>query len=200
VGPDHNVYVVDTFRTTETGMGDGYIVELSSDGKLLSAFGRYGEEEDSFSFPEHIDYNENGLWAVADREHNRVLLFKLQPPLPAPGQSNTQKFPLSFFNGPFPKPIGMDLGPIAEPPAPASKGLSALPLLLLILLLLALAYMWWRRRRKLNAPPEGDGGPGTPTGVEAPEGAKDLSAGFDPEPEGAAGGGTPAADEPETGP
>ena len=199
VGPDHNVYVVDTFRTTETGIGDGYIVKLSPDGKLLSAFGRYGDQDDSLSFPEHIDYNGDGLWAIADREHNRVLLYTLAP-LPQPDLNNIQKYPLSFFTGPFPKPIGMDLGPIAEPPAPASKGLSALPLLLLILLLLALAYMWWRRRRKLNAPPEGDGGPGTPTGVEAPEGAKDLSAGFDPEPEGAAGGGTPAADEPETGP
>jgi len=199
VGPDHNVYVVDTFRTTETGMGDGYIIELSSDGKLLSAFGRYGEEDDSFSFPEHIDYNGDGLWAIADREHNRVLLYTLAP-LPEPDLNNIQKHPLSFFNGPFPRPIGMDLGPMAEPPAPESKGLSALPLLLLILLLLALAYMWWRRRRKLNAPPEGEGGPETPKGVKAPEGARDLSAGFDPEPEGATGGAAPAAEEPETGP
>jgi DNA-binding beta-propeller fold protein YncE len=40
--PDGNVYVVDTFRADDKGVGTGYFVVLSPDGELLSEFGRSG--------------------------------------------------------------------------------------------------------------------------------------------------------------
>ncbi len=83
VGADGNIYVVDTFRFDQTGMGTGHIVVLSSDGKLLSEFGRTGSDDGAFNFPEQLASDrQSGLWAVADRENNRVVVFRLKTPYP----------------------------------------------------------------------------------------------------------------------
>lgn len=83
VGPEGNVFVVDTFRFDETGMGAGFIVVLSKEGSLLSEFGRVGSEDDAFNFPEKIAFGGGGLFAVADRENHRVVVFSTKA-LPAP--------------------------------------------------------------------------------------------------------------------
>ncbi|MBI4728858.1 MAG: hypothetical protein HY775_05070 [Acidobacteria bacterium] len=83
LGSDGRLYVVDIFRYQEKCAGVGHIVVLSSDGRLLSEFGRAGPQEDAFNFPERIALGPDGLVAVADRENNRVLLFRLGP-LPPP--------------------------------------------------------------------------------------------------------------------
>lgn len=115
IGPDGNVYVVDIFRADAVGVGDGFIVTISPDGQLVSAFGRSSSEENSFEFPEKLDYRPDGLWAIADRQQNRVLLFKLTP-IPSPGPENQQKYPESFFPGPF-----LRAGPSpTETPVPGS--------------------------------------------------------------------------------
>jgi DNA-binding beta-propeller fold protein YncE len=82
VGPDGLLYVVDTFRPDPKGMGTGHIVVLSSDGRLLSEFGRAGTNDGDFRFPEQLASGPNGLWAIADRENNRVVLFTLSKPYP----------------------------------------------------------------------------------------------------------------------
>ena len=77
MGPDGTILVVDTFRFTQDGVGTGHVVALSEDGALISEFGRAGDEEGSFNFPEKIAAGPDGLFAIADREHNRVLIFRL---------------------------------------------------------------------------------------------------------------------------
>jgi len=84
LGPDGNLYVVDTFRFDREGVGTGHIVVLSPEGELISEFGRYGLGDDDFDFPEQITARADGLFAVADREHDRVVLFRLEGALPAP--------------------------------------------------------------------------------------------------------------------
>lgn len=58
-------------------MGTGHILVLSSDGGLLSEFGRARTNDGDFRFPEQLASGPNGLWAIADRENNRVVLFTL---------------------------------------------------------------------------------------------------------------------------
>jgi tripartite motif-containing protein 71 len=82
VGPDGQLYVVDTFRPDPKGMGTGHIVVLSPDGKLVSEFGRSGTADGDFRFPEQIAAGSDGLWAIADRENNRVVIFRLSTPYP----------------------------------------------------------------------------------------------------------------------
>jgi tripartite motif-containing protein 71 len=82
VGPDGLLYVVDTFRPDPKGMGTGHIVVLSSDGGLLSEFGRAGTNDGDFRFPEQLASGPNDLWAIADRENNRVVVFTLSKPYP----------------------------------------------------------------------------------------------------------------------
>lgn len=96
VGPKGNVYVVDTFRPDEKGVGGGHIVVLSPKGEVLSLFGRQGDEDDSFRFPEKMATGPDGLWAIADREHNRVIVFRLRGELPAPLPKEREAFPDSF--------------------------------------------------------------------------------------------------------
>ena len=91
VGPDGNLYIVDTFRFDEDGVGTGHIVVLSGDGELVSEFGRVGVADDELSFPEHIAVRPDGLFAIADRENNRVLLFRLDP-LPLPDQKEASTY------------------------------------------------------------------------------------------------------------
>lgn len=79
IGPDGNLYVIDTFRFDREGVGTGHIVVLSPTGELVSEFGRAGLAADSFNFPEHIAVREDGLFALADRESQRVVLFRLGP-------------------------------------------------------------------------------------------------------------------------
>ena len=172
LGPDGNLYVVDTFRTVETGVGDGYFVVLSPSGDLVSAFGRTGDEEDSFSFPEHVAFNGEDLWAVADREHNRVLLFKLAP-LPAPGEQNTQEYPVSFDAGPFPDAVARPMQTVPEG-APTGTDFScasvvavaeggipwwvwALVATALALIIAAIRRLW--KNRRAASPPQSGGPP-----------------------------------------
>lgn len=93
VGSDGNIYVVDTFRPSNTGMGVGHIVVLSPDGRLLSEFGRAGTEDGAFDLPDQLALNADGtLWAIADRENNRVVIFRLKTPYPAVDQLETPKY------------------------------------------------------------------------------------------------------------
>jgi DNA-binding beta-propeller fold protein YncE len=100
VGPDGLLYVVDTFRPDPKGMGTGHIVVLSADGKLLSEFGRSGTGEGDFRFPEQIASGPGGLWAIADRENNRVVIFRLQPPYPKVDDILARKYQPGFSTGP----------------------------------------------------------------------------------------------------
>lgn len=179
IGPEGNLYVVDTFRTVESGVGDGYFVVLNPRGELVSAFGRTGDEEDSFSFPEHVAFNGNDLWAVADREHNRVLLFKLAP-IPAPDEPNVQEYPASFDAGPFPESVIKPLAEASEgatPGAPVGTDFSCptaiavaeggipwwvwlLVAIALALIIAAIRRLWKNRQAAAAGQPEGppDGG------------------------------------------
>jgi tripartite motif-containing protein 71 len=111
VGPDGNLYVVDTFRADDKGMGTGYIVELSTDGELLSEFGRTGTDDGDFNFPDHLATGPDGLWAIADRENNRVVIFRLHTPYPEVDDLLAGKYdpglarPPSAFQTPTPEPI-----------------------------------------------------------------------------------------------
>lgn len=87
-GPDGNLYVVDTFRPDSEGMGTGHIVVLSPSGELLSEFGRTGSADGSFSYPDQIAFDGNDLWAMADRENHRVVIFRLLTPYPPPDAEN----------------------------------------------------------------------------------------------------------------
>ncbi len=94
VGHDGNIYVVDTFRYDTEGMGTGHIVVLSPEGELLSEFGRAGSEDGAFAFPEHIAVQPNGdLWAIADRENSRVVIFRLNTPYPKVDDLLRGKYP-----------------------------------------------------------------------------------------------------------
>jgi sugar lactone lactonase YvrE len=83
IGSDGNLYVIDTFRFDQKGMGTGHIVVLSKDGELLSEFGRAGTGDGDFNYPDQLSAGPDGLWAVADRENNRVVVFRLLTPYPA---------------------------------------------------------------------------------------------------------------------
>lgn len=96
VGPDGNVYVIDTFRTDVDGMGTGHFVVLSKDGDLLSEFGRMGADDGSFSFPEQLTSGPDGLWAIADRENDRVVVFRLITPYPEVDDILGEKYPDGF--------------------------------------------------------------------------------------------------------
>ncbi len=96
LGPDGKLYVVDTFRFHREGIGVGHIVVLSPEGELLSEFGRAGTEEDSFSFPEKMAAGPGGLFALADRENHRVLLFRLVEPYPTPQPTEAENYSRSF--------------------------------------------------------------------------------------------------------
>jgi DNA-binding beta-propeller fold protein YncE len=92
LGTDGNLYVIDTFRYDRQGMGVGHVVVLSPDGELLSEFGRAGGEDGSFSFPDQLATDGDGLFAVADRENNRVVLFRLRQPYPPPSDLERPKY------------------------------------------------------------------------------------------------------------
>lgn len=96
VGPDGNIYVVDTFRSDGEGMGTGHIVVLSPDGDLLSEFGRAGTTDGSFRFPEQIASGPDGLWAIADRENDRVVIFRLVTPYPVVEDLFKDRYPQGF--------------------------------------------------------------------------------------------------------
>jgi DNA-binding beta-propeller fold protein YncE len=97
IGPDGNIYVVDTFRATEGCTGDGHIVVLSPDGELLSEFGAVGNDEGSFFFPEKLAFAPDGRFAVADRENNRVQILRLVGPLPPASDEEMEKHEQSLF-------------------------------------------------------------------------------------------------------
>lgn len=93
IGPDGNIYVVDTFRPDPKGMGTGHLVVLSPDGRLLSEFGRAGSQDGAFNMPDHLALNADGtLWAIADRENNRVVIFRLNTPYPPPSSLEAPKY------------------------------------------------------------------------------------------------------------
>jgi DNA-binding beta-propeller fold protein YncE len=92
IGPDGNLYVVDTFRADEDGMGTGHIVVLSPEGELLSEFGRTGSVDGAFSFPDQIAFDSGELWAMADRENHRVVIFRLKTPYPTADEIEAEKY------------------------------------------------------------------------------------------------------------
>src|SRR3990170_735414 len=92
VGPEGNLYVVDTFRPDGEGMGAGHIVVLSPEGELLSEFGRAGFQDGSFSYPDQLAFDSAELWAIADRENHRVVIFRLRTPYPQPSQVEASKY------------------------------------------------------------------------------------------------------------
>ncbi len=96
VGPDGNLYVVDTFRADGEGMGTGHIVVVSPDGELLSEFGRSGSADGDFSFPEQLSAGPDGLWAIADRENHRVVVFRLEEPYPPVDDIYDERYPQTF--------------------------------------------------------------------------------------------------------
>lgn len=110
VGADGNIYVVDTFRYDDEGMGAGHIVVLSPDGELLSEFGRTGTEDGSFRFPEQLESGPDGLWALADRENHRVVIFRLLTPYPdvdeleQPRYEGMLELPSDVWSTPAPPP------------------------------------------------------------------------------------------------
>lgn len=113
LGPDGNLYVVDTFRFDQKGMGTGHIVVLSPEGELLSEFGRSGSDVGAFSFPEHIARDAGSdLWAIADRENHRVVVFRLVTPYPEVDDLQAPKYPKGFtrptdvWATPSPSPVG----------------------------------------------------------------------------------------------
>lgn len=96
IGPDGNLYVVDTFRFDPEGMGTGHIVVLSKEGELLSEFGRAGEADGAFDFPDQIAAGPEGLFAVADRENDRVVVFRVGTALPAVDDLLARRYPEGF--------------------------------------------------------------------------------------------------------
>jgi DNA-binding beta-propeller fold protein YncE len=97
LGADGNLYVVDTFRFDPEGMGTGHLVVLSRNGKLISEFGRAGVEDGAFNYPEHLAATpDGGLWAIADRENHRVVLFELVPPYPEVDDLLAERYPKTF--------------------------------------------------------------------------------------------------------
>ncbi len=112
VGPDGNIYVIDTFRYSQKGMGSGHFVVLSPEGELLSEFGRSGFDDGSFNFPEQLAAGPDGLWAVADRENHRVVIFRLLTPYPEVDGLETPKYegmvkrPADVWATPSPEPAG----------------------------------------------------------------------------------------------
>lgn len=112
VGPDGNIYVVDTFRYSTKGMGEGHLAVLSPEGELLSLFGRSGIVDGSFNFPEQLAAGPDGLWAIADRENNRVVVFRLVTPYPEPSKLEGPKYegmvdrPEDVWATPSPQPAG----------------------------------------------------------------------------------------------
>lgn len=114
VGPDGNLYVVDTFRADQEGMGTGHLLVLSPEGELLSEFGRTGASDGSFAFPEQIAAGPDGLWALADRENNRVVIFELITPYPEVEDIYADRYPRTFedltdqmvSSTPTPSPVG----------------------------------------------------------------------------------------------
>lgn len=100
-GPDCDIYAIDTFRPTESGMGDGYFVQFSPDGTLKSLFGKFGEEDDAFNLPEKLAYyGPDDIWAVVDRGNRRVLLFRLLESRPSPDPVQAQAWEESFTSDP----------------------------------------------------------------------------------------------------
>jgi DNA-binding beta-propeller fold protein YncE len=96
LGPDGNLYVIDTFRFDSEGMGNGSIVVLSKDGDLLSEFGRSGTGDGAFNYPEQMVAGPEGLWAIADRENNRVVIFRLHTPYPEVTDLLARRYPETF--------------------------------------------------------------------------------------------------------
>jgi len=98
LGPDGNIYVVDTFRADDTGMGTGYIVPLSPEGELLSEFGRTGTEDGAFRYPDQLSSDGTELWAIADRENDRVVIFRLLTPYPEVDDLFADRYPKTFVD------------------------------------------------------------------------------------------------------
>ena len=88
--------MVDTFRFDSEGMGNGSIVVLSKDGDLLSEFGRAGTGDGAFNYPEQMVAGPEGLWAIADRENNRVVIFRLHTPYPEVTDLLARRYPETF--------------------------------------------------------------------------------------------------------
>ncbi|NIA24942.1 MAG: hypothetical protein GWP04_05170 [Gammaproteobacteria bacterium] len=95
VGPDGNVYVVDTFRFQRTCAGIGHVVVLSPEGALIGEFGRGGPGEGTLNFPEKLAVGPDGVFAIADRENGRIALFRVDE-LPPADETETSLYAKSF--------------------------------------------------------------------------------------------------------
>jgi DNA-binding beta-propeller fold protein YncE len=99
VGPDGNIYVVDTFRFQRDCAGAGHVVVLSPEGELLSEFGAAGAGPAEFNFPEKLAITPDGeRFAIADRENARVVLFGVEH-LPPPTATEAELHERSLTRG-----------------------------------------------------------------------------------------------------
>ncbi len=69
IGPDDNIYVVDSF--------DFNIKVISPKGKLLAEMGRRGVEDGTFNFPNGITVTQDKILYVADKGNDRVQAVRL---------------------------------------------------------------------------------------------------------------------------
>jgi DNA-binding beta-propeller fold protein YncE len=117
LGPDGNLYVIDTFRYDAKGMGTGFFVVLSKNGSLLSEFGRAGNDDGAFAYPDQLASGPDGLWAIADRENNRVVIFRLLTPYPKATDLLARRYPETFSRP--------DFAWVTPPPTPPELQASA---------------------------------------------------------------------------
>jgi DNA-binding beta-propeller fold protein YncE len=117
MGADGNLYVIDTFRFDQTGMGTGHVVVLSKDGQLLSEFGRAGTADGDFNYPDQLASGPDDLWAVADRENNRVVVFRLLTPYPAVDDLLARRYEPGFS-----RPDNVWVTPPPAPPEQTADG------------------------------------------------------------------------------
>ncbi|MHB1325926.1 MAG: 6-bladed beta-propeller [Thermoleophilia bacterium] len=83
LGPDGLLYISDI---------PDRIVALDQEGNLKSLLGERGTEENKFNFPEGLTFAADRRILVADRENNRVQVWRLTDRLPVPSQPDVEKF------------------------------------------------------------------------------------------------------------
>jgi DNA-binding beta-propeller fold protein YncE len=172
-GSDGKLYVVDTFRYSTEGVGVGNFVVMSKTGQFLSEFGKAGSTDDAFSFPNAVAERPDGLFAVADRANNRVVLFRLTSPLPPPNSLESQKWTnaidvsgTSVYMTPSPSPV---IQPSPAPTFHSGGGLTGI-LWIMVLLLIVLGIAVWaymRRTGRQSQQAESPGGGAASAEAEA---------------------------------
>lgn len=82
------LFITDTFHHQ--------IVVVNRDGKLISVVGERGTEDGRFNFPEGLMFNANGLIYLADRENDRIQVFRINK-YPKPTKQILRKYQRSFI-------------------------------------------------------------------------------------------------------